>query len=362
MNSPWDKDWLEAQKKYMEALTSFGSLMSSNKTTGVPDSEWQKALDYWWQTSSSDMPEDAQAIFSNLLQHSKNWYSITEQFDDLLRAISSKDNTSSDWTSTLETHIKKMKKQLESGIAGADKGFWQNASHPPVDSWQKIFNSIFSNQDASSAQFAGLQANIEKFSSLSGLGPNKQIQEQIQQGLHLWQDYQKNYQAYRETFDNIASGSLDKLQEKIIASAKQKNAISSLRDLYDLWVDSHEEAYSDLVLTEDYSQLYGQLINSMLAFKAHNQQFLSESSKALNMPTADTQDALQQELVDIKQQQKQDKERIKVLEEKIKQLDKKSSSKINLSSAKKKKAGKKKVHKKKTAGRKTSSRSENTKK
>ncbi|MBT7951449.1 MAG: class III poly(R)-hydroxyalkanoic acid synthase subunit PhaE [Gammaproteobacteria bacterium] len=362
MNTPWDTDWLEAQKKYMEALTSFGSVDSSNKTTGMPDSEWQKALDYWWQTSSSAMPEDAQAIFSNLLQHSKSWYSITEQFDDLLQAISSRDNTSSDWRATLEEHIKKMKMHVESGFAGADKGFWQNASHSPVDNWQKMFNSIFSNQDTTSAQYAELQANIEKFSSLSGLGPNKQIQEQMQQGLHLWQDYQKHYQAYRETIDNIASNSLDKLQEKIIASAKQEKSISSLRDLYDLWVDSHEEAYSDLVLTEDYSRLYGQLINSLLAFKAHNQQFLSDASKALNIPTADTQDTLQQELVDIKQQQKQDKERIKILEEKINQLDNKSSSKIDSLSVNKKKVSKKKVQKKKRVARKTTSRSENIKK
>jgi poly[(R)-3-hydroxyalkanoate] polymerase subunit PhaE len=361
MNSPWDKDWLAAQKKYMEALASFGSVVSSNKTTGVPDSEWQKALDYWWQTSSSAMPEDAQAVFSNLLQHSKSWYSITEQFDDLLQAISSKEKSSTDWISTLEAHIEKMKTQVASGLAGTDKGFWQNASHSPVDNWQKMFNSIFSNQDTTSTQFAELQANIEKFSSLSGLGPNRQIQEQMQQGLHLWQDYQKNYQAYRETIDNIASNSLDKLQEKIIASAKQGKSISSLRDLYDLWVDSHEEAYSDLVLTEDYSRLYGQLINSILAFKAHNQQFLSDSSKALNMPTAETQDTLQQELVDIKQQQKQDKERIKILEEKINQLDKKSSGNTKGSNAKKKKVSKKKVQKKKTVVRKTTSRSENKK-
>jgi class III poly(R)-hydroxyalkanoic acid synthase PhaE subunit len=255
-----------------------------------------------------------------------------------------------------------MKAQLQDGFANMDSGNWQFSSASPVDNWQKLFNTMFSSENMKSNQFSNLQVDFEKFSSLVGLGENKQAHEQMQEGLRLWKEYQDNYQAYRETFNNIGLKSLDKLQEKIMALAKQEKSISSLRDLYDLWVDSHEEAYSDFVLTEDYSQLYGRLINSMLAFRSHSQQFTSESLKSLNLSTVDKQDTLQQELLDVKQQQRQDKKRIKLLEEKINRLDAMSSRETNSSTVQKKKINKKKTRKKKTTRRKTDPQPGNVKK
>lgn len=347
MNSPWDKDWLEAQKKYMDALSSFGATTLQNNAGAAGSSEWQKALDYWWKSSSSVMPDDAQAIFSNLLQQSKTWYSVSDSFDELLQAVSSAtdSNDNSDWESVLKEHIEKMKSQLQQGFSGVDNNFWQNTANSPLENWQKMFNSVFSDQQGMNDQFSAVHENLERLGSLAGLGPGKKIQEQVQEGLRLWQVYQNHYQTYRKTFDSIASTSLDRLQEKLIELGKQEKAVSSLRDIYDLWVDSNEEAYSDFVLTEEYSKLYGQLVNSMLAFKAHNDRFFSDTSKALNIPQSDEQDTLQQELHEIKQQQKEDKKRIRMLEEKISQLDRKDSGKPGSSTVKKKKAGKKKTSK-----------------
>jgi hypothetical protein len=35
-----------------------------------------------------------------------------------------------------------------------------------------------------------------------------------------------------------------------------------LREIYDLWVDCCEEAYNDIVFTEQYQDAYGHLINA----------------------------------------------------------------------------------------------------
>jgi poly[(R)-3-hydroxyalkanoate] polymerase subunit PhaE len=352
MNSPWNKDWLAAQRQYMEALASFGSTAAQKQSVGAQIPEWQKTLDNWWQNSLSALPEDSQPIFSNLLQHSKSWYAITDQFNELLKTISAGDEKVVDWQGVLAEHIDKMKSQLQDGFVGNDIGLWQNAMQSPLDSWQAMVNGMPSTSGASTAgiQPGNPQAIFENYFSLPGIGQNREAHEQIREGLRLWQTCQNNYQAYRETLDKLGLISLDKLQEKILSLADKENSISSLRDIYDLWVDSHEEAYADYVLTEEYSKLYGQLVNSMLAFRGHSNQFVSDSLKDLNLPTTDQLDVLQkqqhelrQELRDLNQQQEQDKKRIKALEDKIKKLDATSAPVASFSRPQKKKTRKKKV-------------------
>ncbi len=354
MNSSWNKDWLEAQKKYMEALASFGTASSENQSSARQGNEWQKALDYWWQSSSTDLPENAQAVFSNLLQHSKSWYATTELWDGLLKTVTKNSDADLDWESELAKYIENMKAQLKEEFSNADSHVWQLGLQSPLDAWQKMFNEIFSGIDLpNQLPLDELQGFFENIYSTSSLGANRQAYDKMQEGMLLWQTYQKHYQKYRETLNRIAVKSLDKLEKKVVLLAKKQESISSLRDLYDLWIDSHEEAYAEFVLTEEYSLLYGQLINSMLAFKAHSQQMFSDSSEALDLATTDQQNALQQELLNLKVEQEQDKKRIQALEEKISQMSSASTNLNNEASiSRKKKTEKKKVNKKNATGKK----------
>lgn len=343
MNSPWNKDWLEAQRQYVDVLASLAKTAAQKKNEGAQIPDWQKTLDNWWQTSLHVIPEDSQVVFSDLLQHSHSWYGITEQFNELLGSISANDDAISDWQTVLADQVDKMKSRLEDDFAGTHSYIWQGGMQSPLQGWQNMINAMSTGMGAGSPgfYFTDLQASIEKYFACSGLGHNQQNQDQIREGLRLWQVYLNNYQAYRQTLGNIALSALDRLHEKILTLADKKKSISCVRDLYDLWVDSHEEAYFTHVQTEEYSKLYGRVINSLLAFRAHSQKFLSDISKELNLPTTDNLNALSQEVRDIKKQQEQDKKRIKLLEEKIKQLNGDSSTPAGSSSSKKKKARKK---------------------
>ncbi len=353
MNSSWNKDWLEMQKQYMEALTSLGNTAKQQQTGSAQTTEWQKALEQWWQHKQFEMPGDPQAVFSNLLQYSNSWQSFGEQFSDLLKAVSPGEDNNTDWQSALREQIELMKNRMLNTGGNFDARNWLAGMQAPADNWQNLFGSMFSAADPARANspFTGMPGDIEKLFTLPGLESNPLLQEQMQEGMKLWQAYQNNYQAYRETLNNIDLGSLDKLQEKILALADQDKSISSLRELYNLWVDSHEEVYSQYALTEEYSKLYGQLVNALLQFKAHGQEFLAAGSESLDLSTNDQREALLQEVHEIKRQQKKDRNRIKALEEQVKKMNKGSSVKVKQSGAKKKKKLRKKSPAKKTAPR-----------
>jgi polyhydroxyalkanoate synthase subunit PhaE len=342
MSSSWNKDWLEAQKKYMEALSSLGTGMPNSTGKGKHATEWQKALDYWWQTSSASMPEESQSIFSNLLQHSKSWHTFSQQFEDLLNSISSIEDEDSNWQSVLQDHINKMKAELQDGKTKTDDS---------TDNWKNMFESIFTSSDAGIEQFNELQKKLKKLNSLMGFEFNESQKNETNEGLQLWTEYQSNLEEYQKTLKDISIKSLDRLQEKILACSVENESIDSLRALYDLWVDSHEEVYSETVLTEDYSRLYGKMVNSMLAFRAHSQNFLSTTSTFSSSQKTDKQECLQKELLDLKKQQEQDKKRIKLLEDKINKLDASSTADVKVAGKSKKKAKKKVETRKKTVPR-----------
>jgi len=58
-----------------------------------------------------------------------------------------------------------------------------------------------------------------------------------------------------------------------------------LRELYRLWIQSQEEVYAETVFTEEYSELYGCLLNSLMEFRQHNQGLFAEILSAFNLPT-----------------------------------------------------------------------------
>ncbi|HEY0178125.1 MAG TPA: poly(R)-hydroxyalkanoic acid synthase subunit PhaE, partial [Dokdonella sp.] len=61
--------------------------------------------------------------------------------------------------------------------------------------------------------------------------------------------------------------------------------IESLRALYDLWVDAAEEGYAEIVLTEEYREAYGALVNAQMRMRAHVQQEVERIAGELGMPT-----------------------------------------------------------------------------
>ena len=343
MNSSWGEDWLEIQKRYLQALRSFEKPGVAEQKAKALNPDWQKHLNDWWQTMQASGEDVSPAAFSDLFQNSQSWNGLAPQFNALLACLSASEKDGSDWQSVLAEHIEKMKSQLAESFTNVDMGLWPGPDQSPTANFQKQFEGMFSaipglNFDPG---YAGLSKTFENLFANSGDSPKPFIHEDVQEGLRLWHDYENNYQAYRAAMNDIAIAAMDKLKTNILTVASQESSIRSLRELYNLWVDSQEEAYFEYALSETYSALYGDLINSALAFKAHTQKLYSESLSKMNLAESGQVDGLIEELHDIKQQLADDKNHIKFLEEKVKRLES--------SSAKTMTSSKKKIHKKPVA-------------
>jgi class III poly(R)-hydroxyalkanoic acid synthase PhaE subunit len=161
----------------------------------------------------------------------------------------------------------------------------------PLDTWSRTVSSasVFPGDFLESHKpevwntlADGFQRHLERFLSVPALGYTREAQEQGREMVRLALEYQRALQAYSATFRAIVPESLTRLQQRL---AQRAEPITTLRAFYDLWVDTSEEVYLELVATEQHALAYGQMVNALMALKNHGRNMVDEIVGALGMPT-----------------------------------------------------------------------------
>jgi hypothetical protein len=93
-----------------------------------------------------------------------------------------------------------------------------------------------------------------------------------------------------------------------------------MREIYDIWVDCNEDAYSDYVFTEEFSDLYGKLTNALMAVKLNGQNMVDEFLKTMNIPTRHSMNTTNRRQQQLRREQKQAIKKLDDLEDQIKAM------------------------------------------
>lgn len=363
----WNTDWVEAQRKYMEAWSALAGTTDSKETAsgnGDDTNPWNKALEYWWQSVAQAAPGDTKGFYSKLIDQTQAFNYMTEQLSRFMQGLAEVGQSADDWQEKLEQHFEEMKNymtrehggggQMFSGMLGA----WQL----PMDNLQRTFSSgsFFPGDFLQGFKPTDLEQVTDKFLSVPGLGYTRESQEQIQEGMRLWASYQRTAHEYQLEMNKIAVEALDLMKQRILEMAGTGEQMNTLREVYDLWVECNEAAYAKYVFTEEYSELYGRLTNDLMALKHHGQRFIDEMASAMGMPTRKGMATVQKRQQQLKRELISSKNRIEALEGKLEKLDDlerkvenmqtSQSNSSGTSKATKKSPGKKKTSSKKKAG------------
>ena len=143
------------------------------------------------------------------------------------------------------------------------------------DAWVETVAGFLSGEWLSASNIFGLDENLapsELFEKLSGLPSpvkNPERGEDIQSGVKLWNEYQQAYMNYNARLAKASVLAVDKLRDRLFACGLSGKEITTLRQFHDLWVESQEEAYAEIVFTEEHSQNFAALINSFMAVRQY---------------------------------------------------------------------------------------------
>lgn len=80
-----------------------------------------------------------------------------------------------------------------------------------------------------------------------------------------WDDYQHAQADYLELLRQAALAALDLMEQRLHEQQTDAQSPSSLRALYNLWVDCNEETYGRMLRSPEYSLVSGRLFNTLFA-------------------------------------------------------------------------------------------------
>jgi class III poly(R)-hydroxyalkanoic acid synthase PhaE subunit len=343
----WNQDWYEIQQKYWENLTEMGRKAMGLETPRKRP--WESAMDHWWQSLSPALPDPAQGFMERMLDQGRIFFKMAEQFNDSMQGM----NPAKDWPEALNRVFEDMQTSFPGDMQGigADMthkmmAFWEM----PLDNWQRMVSSL-SLMPGDMLRNIPHSMDFERYLSAPGLGYTREEQAQQQKLVRATLDYQREMQAYMQFFSNLGLLAVERMREKISALSEQEKTIDSARELYDLWVVSCEEVYGEQVMTPQYAEIHGRLVNALMATKKHLSQMVDENLGALNMPTRSEIRTLQDRLQETRRENKQLRQEMEQLREKVEAL---SSSTPELTPPPKAAPRKKTAAKKKTGSRRTS--------
>lgn len=334
--------------------------MATAKSAGNPNEDWKKNWDEWFQgqralfdqqlKNSSDLQEQWSSFFKEwqgtmtpslagaevyqkfFAQSGKQFLEMLEQFYTSTGQNKSPSDISSEWLNSMNTFFLTMLQTntqpaniAESYKAMAD-GLFRGGN-----AWASAFTGSGFNPAAGFGGFGGFggfnpaqagfnpagwtspqwnpQAGFQSFqnfdpfgfyASLPGIGYTREKQESWNLLYKLWTEFEGEVKKYNAAMAQVGIEAVHKFQEYLAAPPADAPPLQSLKEIYGKWVDVCEDVYAKYATSEEYTRLYGEVVNALMAVKGQANELIDDVAVQFNLPTRKEVDSLHQRMHDLR--------------------------------------------------------------
>ncbi len=132
------------------------------------------------------------------------------------------------------------------------------------------------------------------------LGPTREQQESWQRLLQLTARSTQAQMQVSSQWNDIIGRSLRELSQRITPRIQSGGAVGSLKEIYDLWVDSAESVYGQAARSAAFVQAQAELTNASSQLRTAQRELLEEWAKQFDLPTRAELNSIHQQLRDLK--------------------------------------------------------------
>lgn len=217
----WARTWLESQQQAWQAWLG-------GDTVTAPDADPTAALGAWLGEEGSALGAE---VGTRLVAQGQQFLQLAESLGESL-AAQAKGGTETDWQAVFDDTFERVRAALVPDDAGE--------AHPVgalgglLQEWQKMAARIGLPATPSMAADAGPAATT----------------------------YNTALHAYGTQLADIQRDALERLQQELNDQRAAGGAITSLRALYDLWVDASEAAYAEQATTPAFVSAQSGLVHA----------------------------------------------------------------------------------------------------
>lgn len=284
------KNWSDAQQRYWNAWSDLSTMgkVGAQPSFGTP--AWTQGLEQWWKAvSPHTTPGASTDAFQRMVEMGKVYMNLAENAYTVQQSGKSGAESMNAWMDAMENGFRQCCTQLDMSKFGAH-GF--GVGQAAMDSWQRVLNSMgmqaFQSMGAGGFQMPTSENWSEQLSKLlatPAVGYNRESQERLQVLAQKGANYQEAMDDYLKAFAKQGIESVQALRERVATLREEGKNISSLRELYDLWVEVNEEVYAKFAMTDEYQVVYGDLVNALMVLKKGINTELDSVYASANLPT-----------------------------------------------------------------------------
>jgi poly[(R)-3-hydroxyalkanoate] polymerase subunit PhaE len=230
--------------------------------------QWQQAVDWWSQLLPAGRSQANDAV-GRFNQQASQWFGQMQQVAaQFAGQDSSAREVSQAWRQAMGANgdgnsftdlFKAMRGQ---GAHGLDE--WLDQVKPYLE---------------------GFQQQSQRWQQLPAFGQYREHQERWQALQLAQQEYQQQNEVFNALMLKCAHRAFEVFEDKLIAHEEPGRQITSARALFDLWIDSAEQAYAVIALSAEFRKVQGALTNAQMRLRAAIQLEVEHVTGLFGIPT-----------------------------------------------------------------------------
>jgi len=285
-NNPWMPDWQSMQKQMFSAWTDAarggGGQMGMGGTSPIPEGfdVWMKLMGNTGGNPALDKVMGAAKQFTDFMQGVVGQVA-TKQPDFLNPAA--------------------LRTAMEQAMGGLSK-----ANNPVLSAFEGISaQGARGIEDLYKEFMKGAQPMMNEATaqlSTPAFGMQREQQERHQGLLKSMAEYNDKSSRFQALLYKASRVGMDKFESKMEERAEPGRQITSMRGLYDVFVDAAEEGYAEIALTDEFREAYGDMVNTQMRLRQRVQSEVERSSAALGMPSRTELDTVHKRMHEMRRQ------------------------------------------------------------
>jgi|CXWL01.1.fsa_nt_gi hypothetical protein len=146
-------------------------------------------------------------------------------------------------------------------------------------------------------------------------GLQREQQERQQALLRSMGEYAEKSSRFQALLYKASRVGLDKFESKLEERSEPGRQITSMRGLYDVFVDASEEGYAEVALSDEFREAYGEMVNAQMRVRQAVQGEVERSTAALGMPSRSELDTVHKRMHDMRRQMADLQERLQAADD-----------------------------------------------
>jgi class III poly(R)-hydroxyalkanoic acid synthase PhaE subunit len=326
--------WFEAGGRFGAGATAGSEAASDDGGTAPPwASNWDEWPDRWqdmarktlslWTVGTDRVPAE---VIDRLFSGEEAFLQFLDLSLGALKVVAPKIDAGEDWADVLRRYLAQIRDSMLQGspwitkegtgaFAAASPELWSlytTELQRFMGPWaQAIQTAMLSSTDLAGGDrqaFAGAQAafmdafdgTFGRYASAPSVGSSRELNERLWRGFEAWVAVRRASTDFQNQMVNTGFHTYEDMLRELVEKGEREEKVTTLRELFDLWIDIGETAYADVFSTDDFAELQARLVNASMQYQMRAREIEEEFLTAMGQPTRTEIDQVHRHVYDLR--------------------------------------------------------------